>query len=532
MQKIHHQVIEQLHSSGLNEHGPDMAFLMSALGFFSADSTIQKETRDRLLCPLLDLELDSLAAVKLTLASRFCASAEGELKCQRWLGQPQIQADLETMRAGKFHGYFDGMMRGLVLAFLESLVLEGTESSLCIQETALEAFRVNLEDLRKTPHTNRQGRLLPQDQDKLYFTTHILMIATVYYTVPLKPSFFRETTRTAMIAILHNFTTQDPNLNPEEFAEAATALIALGAPLTPTIQAAARGWLKTPPKLWPPQGSDAYTEMHTVVVIVTFLRHFFQPSSELTNRGFTIVRGQLTPALERLQKQCQQEQKYQKLLIAQGGPTAEPEVVVPQKLRQSPIQIPAEFWPWIHQRLSTALGGQPIHLLQDQTYLRIMRGAAGNTKPHADFFFFIRKTQVFQALPPQTTPPPAQHPPQPCFRCRVNQADTKNSGLCGACAERGIFPVFTAWLSLGNYNPKTHSLLEFCPKSHQASGFEAALQFGADHPRLPKNCWEPAKPITAGEIVVFHCKTTHRAQSHRNSQTRASLDIRFVMGPC
>ena len=106
--------------------------------------------------------------------------------------------------------------------------------------------------------------------------------------------------------------------------------------------------------------------------------------------------------------------------------------------------------------------------------------------------------------------------------------------LCKSCANAPI-PLFTAWISLGQYSNKKHSLLQFIEGSHQVdySHIDEKSTMEKEVPKnLPiRNRWRFGSHggLQIGDMLLFNCKTVHRAQPAQN--VRASVDVRFGILP-
>lgn len=207
-------------------------------------------------------------------------------------------------------------------------------------------------------------------------------------------------------------------------------------------------------------------------------------------------------------------------------------------------RLPPEFWEQMQTQISTALGvpSRRVYMVKDQTYIRLMLGNPGNTKAHADFFFFADKTDVFKDI---------HHV--------VDNLYNKNSGLCVVCRNEpgkifskvalgkkcanGYLPVFTAWVSLGEYSSSHQALLEFIPGSNHNLGYAAALKNDnlmrkvelPSTKKIKESEWRypTGSKINLCDILVFNCKTFHRATPAiaPGGEPRVSVDVRFVIRP-
>lgn len=204
------------------------------------------------------------------------------------------------------------------------------------------------------------------------------------------------------------------------------------------------------------------------------------------------------------------------------------------------IRLPEDFWTYLQKRLAHELGIPPkrILVLADETYLRLKEGPSAYTDPHADFFYFVRHTDIFSRI----------YQGRDIVRdgaCQVCTTEVlDNAVLCAKCA-RGYLPVFTAWLSLGEYNTEEHALLEFIPNSHRFAGYDTAMCAAApvDLPRvrLSENSWVfPTKNMKRYDMIVFNSKTIHRVKPLKRTKRtrreavhlpRTSIDVRFIILP-
>jgi ectoine hydroxylase-related dioxygenase (phytanoyl-CoA dioxygenase family) len=158
-------------------------------------------------------------------------------------------------------------------------------------------------------------------------------------------------------------------------------------------------------------------------------------------------------------------------------------------------------------------------MLVEESYVRAKDNTAG-TPIHADFFYFLRDTDVLHHINNRVTTPRDM-----CHICKTVRGHLY--GICGPCIA-GYIPVFTAWISLGTYQHDTHALLEILPASHLLTGYDSpvgevpATTFG-------HNWVYPSQTVQNGNMVIFNCKTLHRARPPTVSGHRMSIDVRFII---
>ncbi len=205
------------------------------------------------------------------------------------------------------------------------------------------------------------------------------------------------------------------------------------------------------------------------------------------------------------------------------------------------LHLPDKFWSQIRERLARVLGlpKRRIRILSKETYLRLKHGARAQTKPHCDLFYFLRETDALSQVHPGYSTSPLQK--GKCHLCRNEEGQTfKYTTICPDCV-RDCLPIYTAWLSLGDFDREEHSLLEFVPESHFFPGFDAAIQSRTavnegllPLTTYPENDWcYPSNDHRVGryDLLIFNCKTIHRAKPPKKTSNtpRMSMDIRFII---
>ena len=211
-----------------------------------------------------------------------------------------------------------------------------------------------------------------------------------------------------------------------------------------------------------------------------------------------------------------------------------------QKKTLVSVEIPPRFWQDLQDRLSRALGinRSRVLILRDETYMRMKVGPSALTNAHADFFYFVNNTDVFARINPLYGKMPQDH--GRCQLCMNEPGKKCTKMMFGRKCANGYIPVYTAWVSLGQYTPGEHSLLEVVPRSHLLNGYDKALtgkKTASELPpgRLPRNSWiyPRARGVTTCDIIVFNCKTIHRARPAKTSSPipRFSVDARFIIMP-
>ncbi len=99
---------------------------------------------------------------------------------------------------------------------------------------------------------------------------------------------------------------------------------------------------------------------------------------------------------------------------------------------------------------------------------------------------------------------------------------------CADCA-RQPFPLYTCWISLGEYNSGNSSLCVM-PQSQVLTEFHKPLKgdlLPGDYPRLLKEKWGWQRAeISIGDIILFNVKTVHAASKNLTNSFRLSIDTR------
>lgn len=201
------------------------------------------------------------------------------------------------------------------------------------------------------------------------------------------------------------------------------------------------------------------------------------------------------------------------------------------------IEFPDKFWKHVEQRIATTLGipKKRVLVFKDLTYVRI-KGKGGSTQAHSDFYFFAESTDLlarFRQAPTYSTEDGM------CVIClRRPGVEFDHIVLCRNCAN-GYIPLFTAWISLGDYGNKTHTLLEWLPGSQDAdySHIDEESVLAKQVPKnfkIQKKHWRYTHPdgIKKCDMILFNCKTIHKAESSREYVgPRMSIDVRFAIFP-
>ena len=196
------------------------------------------------------------------------------------------------------------------------------------------------------------------------------------------------------------------------------------------------------------------------------------------------------------------------------------------------IRLPSGFWELSQKQIATSLGlpMDRINVLVDESYIRL-KASDAETPVHADFFYFVRSSNVFQFI--NNT----RHTPNNmCVICKIRRRETRM--YCRPCMS-GYIPVFTAWISLGTYSRDHYALLEILPKSHLLPGYDDAILHPTYTGEVPltgisEDGWRYAcNSVCTYDMVIFNCKTLHRARAPTNGSLlpRVSIDIRFMILP-
>lgn len=204
---------------------------------------------------------------------------------------------------------------------------------------------------------------------------------------------------------------------------------------------------------------------------------------------------------------------------------------------------------WGQERTPTEDG---FSVLSDVTWLRA-KGRGEVTAEHADYYYFKQATDVFRRN---------RHPNVTDDAKEWNAANTTSTGanlilcdLCGRgfdrttitppipqsyskaddgewhCADcaRQPNPVYTCWISLGDYHSGNSSLCVM-PKSQALTEFHDPVKNGllpSDYQRLVKEKWGWQRgDFSMGDIIIFNVKTVHGASKNLQNNFRFSIDTR------
>lgn len=192
------------------------------------------------------------------------------------------------------------------------------------------------------------------------------------------------------------------------------------------------------------------------------------------------------------------------------------------------------------------------NMLSEVTWLRA-KGKGEVTAEHADYYYFKQNTDIFQTNKhPQISRDasvfneenPVDFPVNDRITCdlcekifqksvqvpslkRFNKRD-HGEWHCTDCA-RQDFPIYTCWMSLGEYN-STNSSLCVMPKSHCLTEFQNPLKgdlLPQDYNNLLKSKWGWQRgEIGLGDIIIFNVKTVHGASKNLSNSYRLSIDTR------
>jgi hypothetical protein len=179
----------------------------------------------------------------------------------------------------------------------------------------------------------------------------------------------------------------------------------------------------------------------------------------------------------------------------------------------------------VQERIAEGLGiaSEKIHIFEDMSYLRIKGGKNGTTKAHADFYHFGKSTDLFDRI---------YQPSDECSVCKKN-AKATNFSICEGCARVKQFPLYTAWISLGNYVNKQVPLLQFAEGSTRLNYSLAQTNLTRELPtgRIKSSEWvfPTDKGLNQGDMVLFNCQAVHMAGPGSSRMKRISLDVRFTI---
>jgi len=423
-------------------------------------------------------------------------------------------------------------------------------------------------------------RLVHEDnRNRLYFFTHVVYIMNHYGMRRIGQKmdkaeyldFYNVLLQWAIQFVHHRAVDE----NVEEFSEVMYALLFLSnstecvLPAVPArLMSAARHLIQKADSMdfqkwrhgWYPNNgknmTSKYTSVHSMIVVATLMVELVRYDTymraetdeegnssfkELERLGYLYVRANGVDWLNSdVRANLLKKQSFLGLDILLRTPPAPEQVDVflpihpttKQKSSVQDLRLPCGFWGVVRNRISLSLGlpVDRIMVITDETYVRLKEGAA-QTPVHADFFYFVRSSNVFQLINnTQSTI---------CGMCTICRVRRQNAAypFCSKCLS-GYIPVFTAWISLGNYSSDQYSLLEVLKNSHMMDGFEDALSGTSEVPstEIEESGWTfPSENILMYDMVLFNCKTLHRARAPKNTcmslLSRTSIDVRFLIVP-
>jgi hypothetical protein len=201
------------------------------------------------------------------------------------------------------------------------------------------------------------------------------------------------------------------------------------------------------------------------------------------------------------------------------------------------LVFPTGLWDYLRNRIADSFGiaRKRIVIFSDMTYVRIKR-RNGSTKAHSDFFHFVESTDLLARIRHIKEYDAATGL---CVVCMEQDGTVFDKvALCRKCAN-GYIPLYTAWLSLGDYTNEKHTLLKVLPSS-QKLDYSHINDEKVMEKELPKGLKISSKqwkyPTEYGmnqcDLLLFNCKTIHMAKpSNTHVQPRLSLDVRFAILP-
>ena len=254
------------------------------------------------------------------------------------------------------------------------------------------------------------------------------------------------------------------------------------------------------------------------------------------NAEDTICAPKLTKQLKRIHKR----HHVNNLLVSIGpdepGSISVPESPTDDLLTDShKLKLEPGFWKTLRSRIASCLGltEERIRMFPNSSYARI-KGGKGTTGEHSDFYHFIQSTNLLDLLYGVNY----DRKTKLCVVCGNREGFCfDHICLCKQCAN-GTMPLYTAWISLGEYSNKKHTLLEFIPGSKDVdySHIDDTRTINKQTPKglRTNGKWAYGTPKGIGtcDMILFNCKVVHRANtvSHK-AAPRYSLDIRFAILP-
>ena len=230
---------------------------------------------------------------------------------------------------------------------------------------------------------------------------------------------------------------------------------------------------------------------------------------------------------QKVQDILMSKEDIHKLVPAMAPPT---ETSLFQELQQlQPFKHSVE----IRRRIAEGLGLslKRILMFPDKSFMRYKKGTQGKTIPHADFYHFVTETDLLSHLRRHSNSTVSGSHVL-CDICQLREGIAFKQGrYCRTCVS-GYIPIFTAWISLGNYTCKDHSLLRFVPDS-QRLDYSHINETKVLQRELPKGFRSPktwsCEDMDTCDMVLFNCKTIHKATPGK--KPRISMDIRFAILP-
>jgi hypothetical protein len=198
-----------------------------------------------------------------------------------------------------------------------------------------------------------------------------------------------------------------------------------------------------------------------------------------------------------------------------------------------------EFVAYMTTRIARQLGidEQRVLIFADKTYVRVKAQNVG-TKSHSDVYYFVESTDLLNRVY-GTMPEDEKSPLSRCVVCK-RDAGTRFDyiRICRDCLN-GHIPLYTAWISLGDYTNARHSLLQFIPTSNTLEFGLSPKEIREELPRTSSRMvnkgmmWTYPTPehIRAYDVLLFNAKTIHRAVARNRKNTRISIDVRFGIRP-
>lgn len=201
------------------------------------------------------------------------------------------------------------------------------------------------------------------------------------------------------------------------------------------------------------------------------------------------------------------------------------------------------------QVMETVLGKHAV-IIPSEGWFRVKR--ASSTMTHADYFFFEGDGFCQKLKDVLDSKSHNEADEKSCDWCALKSCSLTEDQVsqfktiemkgkpdpdfyCHTCSETYI-PLYTCWIPLSNSDrSKGDSLLQCLESSHCMYGFSESAFDREDGQELPKFYksqvadydWKSPGQVQLGDVILFNCKTVHRAPQHmRLDQPRMSLDVR------